>query len=179
MVKNKGRRTKKQIEMEERRLEIATMYYRGNKSTQEITELIGPKWGVDLRQIQKDLQFIKEHQGEILREFMVKTVPNILSKAISRMDQTNAILFHIVDKKDDTINEKDKIRIMAIAEINKTAKTMVDIVTNNKSIVTQANELEELEGKKEEVKDHEFSGELQTAAEGKPTAEEDPEAVFE
>jgi hypothetical protein len=150
--------------IEQRRLEVARLYYRGNKSGKDIAAKIIPEWNVDIRTVQMDLKYIKDHEGEILRNYMVKTVPHVLNKALSRLDQANSEAWNIIEKS--TSGDKDKIA--AVSAIERIARDMVDIVTNNKSIVDQARIGEEGEQQNNELS-REDTG---------TTKSDDPERVF-
>lgn len=127
------RKSDQRAMIQERRLEVARLYYRGNKSGKDIATVIIPKWHVDLRTVQMDLKYIRDHEPEILRDYMVKTVPHVLNKALSRLDQANSEAWAIIEKSDCS----DKEKIAAVGVIGKIAKDMVDIITNNKSVIDQ------------------------------------------
>lgn len=172
--------------IEERRLEVARLYYRGNKNGRDIASVIIPKWNVDVRTVQMDLKFIRDHEPEILRDYMVRTVPHVLNKALSRLDQANSEAWAIIEKSDCS----DKEKIAAVGVIGKIAKDMIDIITNNKSVIDQAMTIkmpvafsrttttalapDREKGKEDNSNNNELSGE--EAAESSDRA--DPQAVF-
>jgi hypothetical protein len=156
--------------LQERRLEVARLYYRGNKTGKDIATLITPKWNVDIRTVQKDLKYIRDHEPEILRDYMVRTVPHVLNKALSRLDQANSEAWAIIEKSDSG----DKEKIAALGLIGKIAKDMVDIVTNNKSVIDQARiTTTSTTAKEDNSNNNELSGEATEQSD-----RIDPQAVF-
>lgn len=179
--------------IEERRLEVARLYYRGNKTGKNIATVIIPKWNVDIRTVQMDLKYIRDHEPEILRDYMVRTVPHVLNMALSRLDQANSEAWAIIEKSDCS----DKEKIAAVGVIGKIAKDMVDIITNNKSVIdlagitvttadamprTTANSSRTLMPQKEEVRKENNTSNNKNELSGEEAAEPpdraDPQAVF-
>ncbi len=137
-----------------RRLDVAKLYYRGTP-----VKDIAAKISVDPRVIYYDIDYIEKHENEILSKFLVKTVPYILNKALSRLDQANNEAWSIIEK--GTTHERDKIAALGI--VGKTAKDMVDIVTNNKSVIDRAlDELSDSSKSDEGDDSNELSGDQAT-----------------
>ena len=133
-----------------RRIEVAKLHYRGT-SVKDIADKIN----VDPRTVYYDIDYIEKHENEILSKFLVKTVPHILNKALSRLDQANTEAWSIIEKS--STHERD--RIAALGVVGKTAKDMVDIVTNNKSVIDRAlDELPELNEETDGDDNNELSG---------------------
>ena len=147
-----------------RRVDVAKLYYKGTPVKE-----IADKINVDPRIVYYDIDYIEKHESEILSKFLVKTVPHILNKALSRMDLANDAAWSIIDN--DSAHERD--RTAALGIVVKTARDMVDIVTNNKSIIDGAlDELPTTELKAEDD-DDELSGDKTTEE-----TREDSEPVF-
>lgn len=118
-----------------------------------------------------DIEYIREHEDELMRDLVVKTVPHIVNKALSRLDQANAEAWTIIEDRENT-NQRD--RIAALAVVDKTARNIVDIITNNRSVVDSA-----LGNNKTIIKEGESQEENELSAEATGTTESnDPNAVF-
>ncbi|MDQ3966773.1 MAG: hypothetical protein M3275_00075 [Thermoproteota archaeon] len=166
-----GRRTtKKQREeylIKWRRQQVAAMTYEGVPVSEQAEKL-----HVDERTIFRDKEFNEEHADQIMREYIVKTVPNIIAKALYQIDFANQQCLKIL--KSENGNNKDKLA--ASLAVAKTAKDVVDIVTNNKEFVDAALELDESQRK--EAEEYLYNNGISTGSIKTETETEDSNRKF-
>jgi hypothetical protein len=115
-----------------RRKQVAEMTYENIPVVEQASIL-----KVNERTIQRDQQYNEDHVDEMLREFIVKTVPNIIAKSLYQIDLANREAIKILKHPNN-----NKEALTASLTVAKTAKDVVDIVTNNKDLVDVALELD-------------------------------------
>jgi hypothetical protein len=160
-----------------RRMEVARLLSIG-KSVNDIAKLMN----LDPRTIFRDKEYIREHSSEILDRYLVETLPYELSKCLLRLNQVSNEAWAIVYRE----GTLDRDKISALSQAEKAAIDIMDLLTNNKTLVNEAMngaftgvpsglKLPPMEEKKErDSNNNELSGE---AAE--PTRiTDDPQAVF-
>jgi len=113
------------------------------------------------------MNYIEEHAGDFMKNYISKTVPEIISKSIYQISMANKACRHIVKHATD-----DKLKITASLAVAKTARDVVEIIAGNKGVVEKALELDET--LKRETLDELLSRDSTEAEE----STEDPNRVF-
>jgi hypothetical protein len=142
-----------------RRKQVAERMYEG-----EDVKTIADALKVSTRTIYDDEEYIENHSNEIMKNYLVKTVPNIINKSIHQISLANHEAIKIL--KDKASNRKEKLS--AALTVSKTARDVVDIVAGNKGVVEAALELDESLKQEKEEQDELLSGdsaETETSAE--------------
>ena len=161
MVSSKKRREEALIKW--RRRQVAEMWYSG-----EDVKTMAEKLKVSTDTIYNDQDYIEDHADNIMKGFIVKTIPNIINRSIYQINSANKIVSKIAK------NEKtdDRLKVTAALAMAKTARDVVEIVAGNKSVIDMALGLDEsLKGETIDellLRDH-------TETE---TADKDPNRVF-
>ena len=148
-----------------RRKQVAEMTYE-NVPVKEQAE----KLHVDDSTIYRDIEFNEAHADDIMRDFIVKTVPNIINKSLYQIDLANREAIKVL--KDSGSNRKEKLA--AALAVAKTARDVIEIVTNNDDFVDAALELDETSKREAEKYLDGISEESTETA----TESEDPNAKF-
>ncbi len=117
-----------------RRKQVAEMYYENVPVKEQAAKL-----KVDDSTIYHDIEYVQSHADEMLRNFIVKTVPDIISKSLHQINLANGEAIKIL--KDS--NSDKKIKLAAALAVSRTAKDVIDIVTDNDNFVDAALELDE------------------------------------
>jgi hypothetical protein len=132
-----GRKSDKEREeslIKWRRKQVAEMTYENVTVSEQATKL-----KVDERTIYRDIEYNEAHAEDILREYIVKTVPNIIAKSLYQIDLANREAIKVL--KDSGTKGKEKLA--ASLAVAKTARDVIEIITNNKDFVDAALELDE------------------------------------
>lgn len=88
---------------------------------------------VDSRTVYRDLEYIEQHANEIMRDYLIKTVPNILNKSLQRLE--------LVNREAWTIHEtakRESVKLGALQIVGRSAKDIVEIVCGNPDVVDSA-----------------------------------------
>jgi hypothetical protein len=134
---SRGKNSAKQQEeylLRWRRQQVASMWFEGT-SVKDIASILK----VDERTIYRDMEYIENNADELMRNYIVKTVPHIINRSLYQLDFANREAMKVL--KDP--NSDKKIKLAASLAVAKTAKDVVDIVTNNDDFVDAALELDE------------------------------------
>jgi hypothetical protein len=116
-----------------RRKQVAEMWFSGADIDEMAEEL-----KVDKRTIYRDQEYIENHADDLMKNYLVKTVPHIINKSIYQIDLANREVIKILKDKDT--NKKEKIS--AALAVSKTARDVVEIIAGNRGIVEKALELD-------------------------------------
>ena len=133
-MSKKSAKEREQSLIKWRRKQVAEMTYE-NVPVKEQAE----KLHVDDSTVYRDIEFNEAHADDIMRDFIVKTVPNIINKSLYQIDLANREAIKIL--KDSGSNRKEKLA--AALAVAKTARDVIEIVTNNDDFVDAALELDE------------------------------------
>jgi plasmid maintenance system antidote protein VapI len=116
-----------------RRKQVAELWFAG-KDVNTMAEILK----VSSRTIYEDREYIEAHSDEWMRDYVIRTVTFIINRSLYQLDIANQEAMKILTKDDS--GAKDKLAASLV--VAKTAKDVVDIVTNNKSIIDTALKLE-------------------------------------
>jgi hypothetical protein len=123
--------------------------------------------------IYADRDWIERHADDLMRNYIVKTVPHIINRSLYQLEIANQEAMKIL-KDPKTTLPRDKLA--ASLAVSSNAKIVVDIITNNKSLIDAAFELDEtVKQKAEEYLKSDNDNELSQESTGTDT---DPERVF-
>jgi hypothetical protein len=123
--------------------------------------------------IYADRDWIESHADDLMRNYIVKTVPHIINRSLYQLDIANQEAMKIL-KDPKTTLPKDKLA--ASLAVSSNAKIVVDIITNNKGLIDAALELDgTVKQKAEEYLKSDNDNELSQESTGTDT---DPERVF-
>jgi hypothetical protein len=131
-----GRKSKQELEdylIKKRRKEVTDMWFSGS-TVKEMAE----HFHVDERTIYRDCEYIENHADELMKSYIVKTIPFLISRSIQQINMANQIVSRIAQS---TSSDRDKIT--AALATAKTARDVVEIIAGNKSVVDMALELDE------------------------------------
>ena len=145
---------------------MAELWFSG-KDVKYIAEFLK----VDPRLVYRDMEYIEEHANDLMKNYLVKTVPHIINKSIYQIDLANRESIKIMQDQ----NTDPKLKVTAALAVAKTARDVVEIIAGNKSIVDRALEFEGFAKAKEEEMLDEFLSRNSTQTEEQA---EDPERVF-
>jgi hypothetical protein len=166
-MSNKGVKKREESLIKWRRKQVAEMTYENIPVRKQAETL-----HVDDATIYRDIEWNEEHTDSVLREYIVKTVPNIIAKSLYQINLANGEAIKIL--KDENSTKKEKLA--ASLAVAKTAKEAIDIVTNNDDFVDAALELDESAKRKAEEYLYNYGvSEESTTTE---TESEDPNRVF-
>ena len=166
-MSDKGAKKREESLIKWRRKQVAEMTYENVPVKEQAAKLL-----VDDSTIYRDIEWNEEHADSILREYIVKTVPNIIAKSLHQINLANGEAIKILKDKDSTKKEK----LAASLVVAKTAREVIDIVTNNDDFVDAALELDESAKRKAEEYLYNYGvSEESTTTE---TESEDPNRVF-
>jgi hypothetical protein len=165
-----------------RRREVAQMTFENIPVIEQAKRL-----KVDERTIYRDVEYNEAHAKDLLKNYLVKTVPNIISRSIYQINLANGEVIKIL--KDESTPKKE--RIAAALAVAKTARDIIEIIAGNRGVVDKALEfdeslkeaLEKQEEEEEEVLDNNnndivLSGNSTQEQESGKAESEDPQAVF-
>jgi hypothetical protein len=113
---------------------VAQMWFEGT-SVKDMASTLK----VDERTIYRDQEWIENNADDLMRNYIVKTVPHIINRSLYQIDFANREAMKVL--KDNTASKKEKIA--AALAVSKTAQDVVNIVTNNDDFVDAALELDE------------------------------------
>ena len=111
-----------------RRSQVVQLLSKG-KSVDQIADIVQ----VDPRTIYRDQQYIRQNANEVMRKYLTHTVPYELVKCLSRLNAVSNEAWAMVEASRDA-----RERGAALALASKTAIDIIDVVTNNKSLVYEA-----------------------------------------
>jgi hypothetical protein len=111
-----------------RRSQVVQLLSKG-KSVDQIADILQ----VDPRTIYRDQQYIRQNAIEVMSKYLTHTVPYELVKCLSRLNAISDEAWAMVESSKDA-----KERGAALALASKTAIDIIDVVTNNKSLVYEA-----------------------------------------
>jgi hypothetical protein len=112
-----------------RRRQVAEMWFEGVN-----IDKIADKLKVDKRTIYRDQEYIENHADDLMKNYLVKTVPHIINKSIYQIDLANREVIKVL--KDSGSDKKTKIS--AAMAVSKTARDVVEIIAGNKGVVEAA-----------------------------------------
>lgn len=165
------KKDKEQTLIRWRRKQVAEYWFEGLD-----VKTIATKLQVSPSLIYEDQQYIENHADDLMKNYIVKTVPHIINKSIYQIDLANKEAIKIL--KDSNTSQREKIS--AALAVSKTARDVVEIIAGNKGIVDKALELdqflkseEEAEQQEELEVDNEFLSRNSTQTE---ESREDPQA---
>lgn len=126
--------------------------------------------------IYEDQDYIENHADELMKNYIIRTVPHVISKSLYQIDLANKQAIKIMNDA----NTDNKLKISAALAVSKTARDVVEIIAGNKGIVDKALELDQsLKSEEQEREEEQESDELLS---GNSTQTEestkDPQARF-
>ena len=99
---------------------------------------IAEKLKVSPRTIYDDQEYIEDHADELMKNYIVKTIPHLINKSIYQIDIANREAIKVM--KDPAADSK--LKITAALAVAKTARDVIEIVAGNKGVVEKALELD-------------------------------------
>jgi hypothetical protein len=119
--------------------------------------------------VYEDQDYIENHADDLMKNYIVKTIPHLINKSIYQIDIANREAIKVM--KDP--NADSKLKITAALAVAKTARDVIEIVAGNKGVVEKALELDQsLKG--ESIEDVILSGNSSEAEE----PEQDSNRIF-
>ncbi|MFL6477458.1 MAG: hypothetical protein ACJ707_01385 [Nitrososphaera sp.] len=100
--------------------------------------------------IDEDQENIEKHAEDLMKNYLVKTIPHLINKSTHQIDLANREAIKML--KDDQTPRKEKIR--AALAVTKTARDKVEIIAGNSGIVDKPLELVQSFLKEEEGSQH-------------------------
>jgi hypothetical protein len=128
------KKDKEQTLIRWRRKQVAEYWFEGLD-----VKTIATKLQVSPSLIYEDQQYIENHADDLMKNYIVKTVPHIINKSIYQIDRANKEAIKIL--KDEQTTKKEKIS--AALAVSKTARDVVELIAGNKGIVDKVLELDE------------------------------------
>lgn len=117
------------------------MWFSGND-----VKTIAETLKVSPRTIYDDQEYIENHADDLMKNYLVKTVPHIINRSIFQINLANEEVIKVL--KDEGSDRKEKIS--AALAVAKTARDVVEIIAGNRGVVDKALELDESLKKEEE-----------------------------
>jgi hypothetical protein len=152
-----------------RRKQVAERWFSGDD-----VKTIAEALEVGKTVIYEDIDYIETHADDLMRNYVVRTVPHIINRSLYQLDIANKEAMKIL--KDQGTNKREKIA--ASLAVSSNAKTVVDIITNNKSLIDAAFELDETVKQKAQEYLEESSDDNNELSEESTGTDTDPERVF-
>lgn len=128
------KKDKEQALIRWRRKQVAEMWFSGDD-----VKTIAAALKVSPSLIYEDQDYIENHADDLMKNYLVKTVPHIINKSIYQIDLANKEAIKVL--RDSSTTKKEKIS--AALAVSKTARDVVEIISGNKGIVDKALELDE------------------------------------
>ena len=113
------------------RSQVVQLLSRGKTLTQ-IAEILR----VDRSTITRDYHFIRENADDVMRNYLVETVPFELTKFLARLNSISDEAWKMVEKAEKEGDMRTKFQALSLAQ--KAALQIIDVLTNNKSLVEDA-----------------------------------------
>jgi len=132
-MSKKSAKNQEQYLIQMRRKSVAELWFSG-----ESVEKMAEVWKCDRSTIYNDMQWIENNADDMMRNYIVKTVPHIINRSLYQIDFANREAMKVLKE-----SKNNKEKIAAALAVSKTAKDVIDIVTNNDDFVNAALELDE------------------------------------
>ena len=130
---SRHKKDKEQALIRWRRKQVAEYWFEGLD-----VKTIAAKLKVSPSLIYEDQEYIENHADDLMKNYLVKTVPHLINKSLYQIDLANKEAIKIL--KDQSTTKKEKIS--ADLAVSKTARDVVEIIAGNKGIVDKALELD-------------------------------------
>jgi hypothetical protein len=138
------------------------------KHNNEIAEILK----VDHGTIYRDRQYLKEHAEEIMVKYVTETVPFELAKQLSALNVAKGEAWNVIEK---AIKDKDTRTLLPYLSLFRDISVdIINVVTNNKSLIRTG--YEAIEGKQEQ--EEEQQDELLEPREGEEREEREEKPAF-
>ena len=99
------------------------------KTLYEVADIVQ----VDRSTISRVYTFIRDNAADIMDKYFIETLPMDLMKFVARLNAVSDEAWRVVERPDRKGDDKVKLRALKMAR--DTALNIVDIVTNNKTIM--------------------------------------------
>jgi len=142
---------------------------------------------VSPKTVQRDHAYIKAHSKEMLKHYFTETLPHEVLKAVARLTAVSDESWSMAEEaKKDKDLKNSKFRQDSLRLAKDSANDIVQLVTNNESLIdnaraveqTRKEELEGLEAKKEEKWYNNNDKVILSEDRDKETTDSDRERVF-
>jgi len=134
-MQNLARKNKREAEqslIRWRRKQVAELWFSG-----EDVKSIASALQVSTRTIYEDQEYIETHADDLMKNYIVRTVPHIINRSLYQIDIANR---QAMDVMKTSTNNKE--RIAAVLAVARTARDVVEIIAGNKGVVDKALELD-------------------------------------
>jgi transcription initiation factor TFIIIB Brf1 subunit/transcription initiation factor TFIIB len=113
-----------------RRSQVVQLLSKGKTLTQ-IAEILK----VDRSTVSRDYQFIRENSSDVMRKYLVETVPFEITKFLARLNSISDEAWKMVEQADKDGDTRTKFQALSLAQ--KAALLIVEVVAGNKNIVDE------------------------------------------
>jgi hypothetical protein len=114
-----------------RRAQVVQLLSKGKNLTQ-IAEILK----VDRSTVSRDYQFVKENASDVMRKYLVDTLPFELTKFLARLNSISDEAWKMVEQADKEGDMRTKFQALSLAQ--KAALQIVQVITGNEAIIKEA-----------------------------------------
>jgi DNA-binding MarR family transcriptional regulator len=119
-----------------RRKQVVELLSKGKNLTQ-IAEILK----VDRSTVSRDYQFIRKNASEVMRRYLVETVPFELTKFLARRNSISDEAWKMVEQADKEGDVRTKFQALSLAQ--KAALQILEVLTDNGDIIAEGIEAAE------------------------------------
>ena len=133
MTRDRAQNDRSQVQqnlIDWRRSQVVQLLSKGKTLTQ-----IAETLKVDRSTVSRDYQFIRENSSDVMRKYLVETVPFEITKFLARLNSISDEAWKMVEQADKDGDTRTKFQALSLAQ--KAALLIVEVVAGNKNIVDE------------------------------------------
>jgi hypothetical protein len=128
---------------------------------------------VDVSTVCRDYQYIRENANIVLKKYFAEIVPLEITKCLSRLTSISNEAWKMAEQADKDGDRKTKATAMSLAQ--KAALDILNVITNNHTIINEALEVENEEEEKKKKEEQERGSSLASKKEGESLYDKEEE----